>query len=425
MQAPSLPGAALSQRYLYEDVFANPHPFDATDPLGSQGSSTPSTTSPQTRGPTTSSIVRNAVLINNVQSQTALQRAVHSFSQSFRLRGQMFTVETILSPLIYNSAPLKHAIFANFALQAEQEKGTPTSPNAPRELETLHSRYYNAAITLLQTTLSNPMSSDANVGVSIFLAFYSLSQGDPEHFVTHLRGAAQQIRDRGKSIETHPLQLHTKFLYGLYMRLDTVASSAVGQPATLDPEIARIVYSGVPISNKILLPYRIQLELLLAEISVFQHDCATYLPSDGWIDPQRKELLRQRYDDLVERLGRWQNGTSQLVSFEEAVGEYPHGSMLPPEMGLPLLCVVSNSPFPAHRRTIKNLRRWYVCIVLQSFTFIVLRRVTISFFISQAKLAPSPSSVVESSVEHPSSTLPNPRSQRYGTLALKKAKIGR
>jgi hypothetical protein len=36
-----------------------------------------------------------------------------------------------------------------------------------------------------------------------------------------------------------------------------------------------------------------------------------------------------------------------LIEFEEAVGEYPHGSMLPPEMGLPLLCVVPLLPYHA------------------------------------------------------------------------------
>jgi Fungal specific transcription factor domain len=354
-QAQSLPAPLTpTQRYPYEEIYTSsrPHAFDAnTDPFGSQRSSTPSTASitpsPQIRHPSTGTgLVRNAVLVNNVQSQATLQRAIHAFSKDFRLRGQQFTVETILSPLIYRSTALKHAVFANFILQAEQSKLSPLSPMpspvAAQDLASLHVRHYNTAITHLQPTLHNPIYTDSNVAACLILSFYDICAGDMEHWAAHVRDSADQIRIRGNTIETHPLSLHTKFLFNLYMRMDVVGANAVGQPSSADREIARIVYSGIPISNKLLLPYRIELELLLAEISVFQYECSTLLPlGTAWNNPQQEEVFRRRYNDLLDRLSRWQDANSDLVAFEEAqIGEYPFGANLPPEMGLPLLCVV-------------------------------------------------------------------------------------
>ncbi len=86
-----------------------------------------------------------------------------------------------------------------------------------------------------------------------------------------------------------------------------------------------------------------ELDLLLAEISVFQYECGTLLPlGEGWHTPPQEEILRQKYEDLLERLGKWQGLRPGLGAFEEAqVGESPHGSLIPAEMGLPLLCVIS------------------------------------------------------------------------------------
>lgn len=300
--------------------------------------------SPQIRdaGTTSAGLVRNAVLVNNVQSQVQVQRAIHSFSKDFRLRGQTFTVESVLSPLIHRFPALKHAVFANFALQSDQFRNSPSLPNQNPDLSSVHIRHYNTAVHYLQTTLHNPQYTDANVGASLILGFYDLCAGDMEHWTTHIRNAAEQIRIRGQTIATHPLPLHTKFLYALYMRADIIGSNSVGQPTNADREIAKIVYSGVPISNKVLLPSRIELELLMAEISLVQYECITLLPPTGrgWNDPHHETVLRQKYENLMERLQRWQGRDPELFAFEEAVGEYPHGSMLPPEMGLPLLCVV-------------------------------------------------------------------------------------
>ena len=125
------------------------------------------------------------------------------------------------------------------------------------------------------------------------------------------------------------------------MRTDTVGSNAVGQPSNVDREIAQIVYHGVPISNKSLLTYRIELELILADISHFQYEVNSMLPTiRTWTDPQQEAIFRHRYEDLLAQLHRWQGRDPELLVFEEAIGEYPHGSVLPPEMGSALLCVV-------------------------------------------------------------------------------------
>ena len=334
------------QRPPYQDIYSASHSFEPASPFGPQRSNTPSsssiTPSPQIHHPTTSTgLVRNARLVNNVQSQVHVQRAIHGFSKDFRLRGQHFTVETVLSPLIYRTAALKHAVYANYILQTEQAKGSPSSRGAPQDLSQLHVRHYNTAVSHLQTTLNNPAYADTNVGACLILSFYDLCAGDMEHYTTHIRTAADQIRIRGTTLDNNPLPLHTKFLFSLYMRTDTVGSNAAGQPSNVDPEIARIVYHGVPISNKSVLPHRIELELILAEISHFQYESDKILPPNRtWSDPHQEAIFRQRYEDLLARLQRWQGRDPELLVFEEAVGDYPHGAMLPPEMGLPLLCVV-------------------------------------------------------------------------------------
>ena len=345
----NLPASAPAQAQHYgasfEDIYgASQHssqPFEATGQFGSRRSSTPSsasiTPSPHIghpTGTTSSALVRNAVLVNNVQSQSMLHQAIHSFSEDFRLRGQPFTIESILSPIIYRSNSLKFAVFANFILQADQVKRSPSS--SPLQ----HERYYNNAITHLQTTLNDPHHLDSNIGTLLWLAFYNICRGDSGTWNLNMRSAADQIRLRGTTLDTHPLSMHTKFLFSLWIRADIMVSNATGTPANFDRDIARIAYSGVPVSNKLLLPSRIDLEMLLAEISLFQFECANPLPIGGAWHYSTADLHR-KYEDLLNRLGRWQAATSELIAFEEAQpGEYHHGAMLPPEMGLPLLSVV-------------------------------------------------------------------------------------
>src|SRR5579862_6331181 len=134
MTAPTLPTRG-QPAFNFEDMFpATSHVFENPDLF--------STSSPQDRN-VTGGIVRNAVLVNNIQSRTQLQNAIHSFSRDCILRGQALTVESLLSPMIYRSAPWKHAILANAFLQAEQ--------NAPSD-PTLHLRHYTTAVHLLHTT---------------------------------------------------------------------------------------------------------------------------------------------------------------------------------------------------------------------------------------------------------------------------------
>lgn len=346
-QAPNLPSSTPvpSQQYPFEDIYSSSQhssqPFDGPPQFGSRRSSASGsasiTPSPHMQHPTSipsSALVRNAVLVNNVQSQSLLHQAIHSFSEDFRLRGQPFTIESILTPIIYRSNSLKFAVFANFILQANQIKRSPTS--SPLQ----HERYYNNAITHLQTTLNDPRHLDSNVGTLLWLAFYNICRGDSVNWNLNMRSAADQIRLRGSTLDTHPLSMHTKFLFSLWVRADIVASNATGTPANFDRELARIAYSGVPISNKLLLPSRIDLEMLLAELSLFQFECANPLPIGGAWHYSPADLHR-KYEDVLGRLGRWQAATSELVAFEEAQpGEYHHGAMLPPEMGLPLLSVI-------------------------------------------------------------------------------------
>ena len=276
-----------------------------------------------------------------MQSQTTLQRAIHSFSRDFRLRGHQFTIETILSPLIHRSNALKHSVFANFILQAVQTNRSSSSPMQTEDLESLHFQHYHIAMNYLEQTQTDPEYIDANLGANLILAFYNLCKGDMENWTVHSQNASELIRVRGKTLERHPLSVYSKFLFYLYMRTDTVGSNAIGQPSSADREIARIVYSGTPITNQSILAVRIELELLLAEISVFQYQCGTLLPLGGWHSPPQKEILQRKYEDLSDRLGKWRGLNPNFVAFEEAqIGEYPRRSLLPIEMGAPLLCIV-------------------------------------------------------------------------------------
>lgn len=343
---PNLPGVTTPiQQFQSEDIHSTLHsqPIETSDYFSSQRSSTSSASSvtPQIRHQTTSTaLVRNAMLVNNVQSQSTLQRAIHSLSKDFRLRGQSLTIESVLSPLIYRSNALKHSIFANYILKVEQAKRPPLLLPRPQDPASLQERHYNTAVNHLQTTLNDPQYTDANVGASLILAFYSVTVRNLEHWTTQIHNAAEQIRIRGRNLDTNPLSLHTKFLFNLFIRTDTVGSSAIHQPANTDPELLRIVYSGVPISNPSILPCRMELELLLAEASRFQCDCATYLPiGNGLPDIPQEHVLRRKYHSLVERLGNWQGLRSDLIAFEETEAGDHSGVLLPPVMGSPLICV--------------------------------------------------------------------------------------
>jgi hypothetical protein len=330
-----------------EDIFpATSHVFESTESFGSRRS-TPSNVSanvvvrpsPQihqrttTTTPSTSNIVRNAVLVNNVQSRTQLRHAIHTFSRDFRLRGQIVSGEALLSPLIYRCASMQHAVYANAIFQSEEAKPT-------HDAAALHARHYNTALTLLQTTVHDPSQNEENVGTLIALAFYDICAGDVDHWTTHMADAANQIRIRGQTVDSRPLSLSTKYLFALFARSEVVGANAVCHPARTDRELLNVVYSGVPITSKPLLPYRIELELLFAQLSALQYECSQ-LPSHttGWRSQQDDQRLTQRYHDLVHRLQQWKGVDTQLVTFEEAVGEYTHGSVVPPEMGAPLICV--------------------------------------------------------------------------------------
>lgn len=419
-QMPALPTQPpLNQGFALEDIFNASHTFENPDPFGSGRSNTPNSStlvaSPQIHplppaATTTAGIVRNAGLANSVQTHAQIRQAIRSFSKDFRLRGQVLTVESILSPLIYRSSALRHAVFANFMLQAEQ--ATVTSPHlATQDIVSIHVHHYNTAITLLQSTLNNPNFTDTNIATYLALAFYDICAGDMEHWTTHIGDTARQIRLRGSTIDSHPLSLHTKFLCALYMRTDILGSNAVGQPANLDRELAQIAYSGIPISSKILLPYRIELELLLADISVFQYECSQLPPlATGWREPSLETRLRAKYQELVNRLQHWKGVESQLAMFEEAIGEYVLGSMLPTEMGLPLLCVICILwILMTNDRMTKNLCRCGVFIALLLYMFIVLRHDIISSRKSPwMNVARSPFYAAASSAARRSSTHPSP-----------------
>ena len=80
-------------------------------------------------------------------------------------------------------------------------------------------------------------------------------------------------------------------------------------------------------------------EFLLADISDLGR-CATVLPIDaGWSDPAQEEMLRWKYEGLLDQLRKWQGADSQLIHFEEVQLDYPHETKFPLEFGLPLLCV--------------------------------------------------------------------------------------
>jgi len=349
------------------DLFpATSHVFENTDPFGSQRS-TPSThittasaaaaaavavPSPQIRHPntagatttghttpTTTSIVRNAVLANNVQSYTHLRNAVSSFSRDFRLHSQSLNLDKLLVPLIYRSVSMQHAVYANVVLQSDlqQEARSATSPTTNPSI--MHMRHYNTAITLLQNTIDDASHLEENVGTSLALAWYDICAGDIEQWMAHMSKVLQQIRLRGQTIESQPLSLAQKYLFALFVRTEVLGSNSVCQPSHTDRKVVEIIYSGVPITNKALLPHRIELELLFAEISVFQYECSQ-LPtrSTEWRNQQVNRLTRT-YHDLVTRLQQWRVFDSDLVTVEEAVGEFAQGYILPPDMGTPLISV--------------------------------------------------------------------------------------
>jgi Fungal specific transcription factor domain len=310
----------------------------------------------------TGTIISNGLLSNSVQSDQQLRHAIHIFSKDFRLRGQPLTVESIVSPLIYRYEPLKQAVLANFAFQTQELRvSVDLSPGPKRDYPQDH---YNATMHLLQQSMHDPLHADANVGAMLMLAFYDICRSDNKGWTNRIAEAASLIRLRGTTLAKHPLSLPAKFLFALYIRSAAVGSNAIGEPVLCDPEsfreIAKIVYSGVPISDKGFLRHRIELEGLLTEISVFQYDCNQFMSDERewaesrrqaargeWTDSQRDTLLRTKYDGLISkyegflaRLKRWAEVASEYIYFEEAIGHYPRQAFLPYEMGFPLLCVV-------------------------------------------------------------------------------------
>ena len=346
-----------SQRYPYQHTNTTSHSqsLEPADPLESRESNTSDTSSivlsPHIHDHTHTTdvfrptagapLIRNARFANNAQKQLQLQRAIHTLSRDFRLRGHPYTIESMLLPLIFHSNALKYAIIANFVLQAEQANPLSWPMQSQNQNVTrLDVVYYRNARNILQTTFSNPIYININVGTALMLAFYDICAGHLDHYSTNMRKAADQIRLRGITLDTHPLELRTKFLFNLFVKIDLVASNVCRQQGTVDYEIIQIVHSGVSIFNTDTLPYRMELELLLAEISQFQCECATVLSVDhDWNDPAQEEALRRKYEDLLDRLHRWKGADSQLIYFEEAELDNPRGIKLPLELGLPLLCV--------------------------------------------------------------------------------------
>ena len=196
-------------------------------------------------------------------------------------------------------------------------------------------------MTHLNATINIPELAEVNLATHLILGFYCTVKEDLARWAFHNRNATDQLRARGQTVQSHPPSLPARFLFQLHIRTDTVGSNAVGISATTDPETIQIAYSGLAISNASFLPARIELELLLAEISAFQYDCSTIIPvvGSGWQTPQM-EAMRMRYHHLLGKLAKWPGLTIDGVGFEEAeAGEYIQGSLLPSEMGLPLLCV--------------------------------------------------------------------------------------
>jgi hypothetical protein len=247
--------------------------------------------------------------------------------------------------MIFRSVALRHAIFANFLFQREQTPLTSPSPVTETLQEhppTLHSRHYQAAMNQLNGMLGNADYPEANLAAHHILGTFCLVKGDLDDWTYHNQSATALLRARGQSIRSHPPSLSGRFLFQLHIRLDTVASNVVGLSATSDAETIRIAYSGIPISSPAILSARMELELLLGEISTFQFDCSAMLPlvQSGWESPPQMEISRARYHQLLKKLGKWSGLTNDVVGFEEAeMGEYIQGSLLPSEMGTPLFCV--------------------------------------------------------------------------------------
>jgi len=325
--------------------------------------------------------------VNTAQTQLQLQQAIYSLSKDFRLRGHPYTIESILLPLIYRSDALQYAIIANFVLQAEQTKPLISSllpdPNHTQSPARLDVVYYKNAGNILQMTLPNPMYIDINVGIALILAFYDISSGDLDSFNKNMRKAADQIRLRGIILEIHPLEIPTKFLFNLFVKIDAIGSNACVQPSTVDREIIRIVHSGFSIFNTDTLSQRMELEFILTEISRFQYQCATILPADNdWNDPAQQEMLRWKYEELLDQLRKWQNADSHLIHFEDVQLDYPHEIKLPLEFGLPLLCVTILSIFCSLLtlfRIIRNLGTCGFYIARLLFISIVSPRDIISY----------------------------------------------
>ena len=376
-QPPNLPvPISPTQRYPYQDT-CSIQSLEPADQFGSQESSTSSTSSiippPEIcHHPNTTSLhpitgaelIRNALFVNHSQSQLQLEEAIHSLSKDFRLRGHSFTIESMLLSLIYCSDALKYATIANFILQAEQKKplassSLPAQNQNPARLDIV---YYKNAKNILRTTFPNPIYIDINVGTALVLAFYDICAGDWHQFNKNMRKGADQIRLRGKILDTHPLRLPAKFLFNLFLKIDAVGSNVCAQQSTVDFEIIQIVHSGGSIFNTDTLPYRMELDLFLTEISQFQYECATVLPIDvGWSDPAQQEMLRRKYEQLLKRLRKWQGVDSPFIHFEEVQMDYFHGTKLPFEFGLSLLSVTTLSVFYSLLTVFRIIRNLLIC----------------------------------------------------------------
>ena len=371
------------------DVYSTAHSVDLLPPRGFMqtqptGTAPPISasisSSPQHKYPSNAAtLVRNAGFTNDVQSQSSVQTAIRALSRDYRLPGQYFTIETVLSPMIFRSTTLRHAVLAAFLLQSDPSPLT--SPSRVSESfqdhpPNLSLQHYQIAMTHLNETIDNPELAEVNLATHLILGFYCIVKEDLAHWTFHNRNATDQLRARGQTVLSHPPSLPAKFLFQLHIRTDTVGSNAVGLSATTDPETIQIAYSGSPISNASFLPARMELELLLADISVFQYDCSTVLPivGSGWQTPQM-EAMRIRYHHLLEKLGKWPGLTIDGIGFEDAeVGEYIQGSLLPSEMGSPLLCVsIGLQPSHLTCSTINRLRSCGCCIVLQQSIYSALQ----------------------------------------------------
>jgi hypothetical protein len=293
--------------------------------------------SPEIRNvPTGITLLKDAILANQAQFGWTLEHAVDTVSQNYRLGGQKFTLKLLLSHLIRRSAILQHAVLALYFLQMDHATRSTSSPTPPN-VANLHDMCYNRVVSHLETTQND---FDINLTTSLILAFHDICIGAEDKWTFHIRNATEQIRNRLKALRTHPFAFRTKFLAQLCIRADVVESNAIKKPANADHEIVQMVYSRMSITNELLVPFRIELDVLLAEISRFQCECAEPLPLNKASDnPPHKVNLRQKYDDMWTRLRRWQ-GLNSHVSFEQVeAGGFSYGTTLPTEIGLPLLCV--------------------------------------------------------------------------------------